>query len=298
MKHRFVMSTVAVLMIAANVLCVAGQEKDRAAASKGGGRDAKAVAAIRAVLDAQAEGWNRGDVDAYMDGYMRSPETVLVSGDSVTRGWQVVLDRYKKNYNSREKMGRLAFTEIEVTFSQYAAARDAGAHASGDKPGRSRSSSVAPLKARIIPDQPRRRISFEFEFRVRVQTACLNPKLETESKLHHVRYLVVIIGRNLDSQGARPRRGRRCGGFDYRRRARLARRDGAIERVGARREIEPLSTRQPISDAGGDLMRRVTRPRIRSSQALVLMIGSEPCIDFQRSGARRHQSTVSEHARD
>jgi ketosteroid isomerase-like protein len=114
MKHRFLMSTVAVLMIAANGLFVAGQERDRAAASRGSGREAKAVAAIRAVLDAQAEGWNRGDVDAYMDGYMRSPETVLVSGDSVTRGWQVVLDRYKKNYNSREKMGQLAFTEIEV----------------------------------------------------------------------------------------------------------------------------------------------------------------------------------------
>jgi uncharacterized protein (TIGR02246 family) len=114
MKHRSLMITVAVLMIAAGVLFVAAQEKDRAAASKGGGREAKDVAAIRAVLDAQADGWNRGDVDAYMDGYMRSPETVLVSGDSVTRGWQVVLDRYKKNYNSREKMGRLSFTEIEV----------------------------------------------------------------------------------------------------------------------------------------------------------------------------------------
>lgn len=114
MKDGFLMMTVAVSLIAASVVMIAGQGKDRAAASKQGGREAKDVAAIRAVLDAQAEGWNRGDVDAYMDGYMRSPETVLVSGDSVTRGWQVVLDRYKKNYNSREKMGRLSFTEIEV----------------------------------------------------------------------------------------------------------------------------------------------------------------------------------------
>jgi len=36
------------------------------------------------------------------------------SGDSVTRGWQTVLDRYKKNYDSREKMGTLAFSELEI----------------------------------------------------------------------------------------------------------------------------------------------------------------------------------------
>ena len=115
MKPRFVMITVSVLLIAVtSVPMAAGQGKDRAANSKPGGRDAKAVAAIRSVLEAQAAGWNRGDIDAYMDGYMRSPETILVSGDNVTRGWQVVLDRYKKNYNTPEKMGRLSFSEIEI----------------------------------------------------------------------------------------------------------------------------------------------------------------------------------------
>lgn len=108
------MMTVAVLMMASSVPFVAAQGTGRTPASKTGARDAKDVAAIRSVLDAQAAGWNRGDIDAYMDGYMRSPDTVLVSGDNVTRGWQVVLDRYKKNYNSREKMGQLSFTEIEV----------------------------------------------------------------------------------------------------------------------------------------------------------------------------------------
>jgi beta-aspartyl-peptidase (threonine type) len=126
MKHQFVMITVAVLVTVASVAHVAGQGKDRTAASKPGGREAKDVAAIRGVLDAQAEGWNRGDVDAYMDGYMRSPETILVSGDSVTRGWQVVLDRYKKNYNSREKMGRLTFTEIEINLLSKDAATALG----------------------------------------------------------------------------------------------------------------------------------------------------------------------------
>ncbi|MBC8030842.1 MAG: DUF4440 domain-containing protein [Pyrinomonadaceae bacterium] len=76
-------------------------------------REVKTIAAIRAVLDAQSAAWNRGDVEGYMNGYERSGATVLVSGDNVTRGWQTVLDRYKRNYNSREKMGTLTFSELE-----------------------------------------------------------------------------------------------------------------------------------------------------------------------------------------
>ena len=75
----------------------------------------KTVAAIRAVLDAQRDAWNRGDIEGYMDGYARSPKTEFVGGDSISRGWQTVLDRYKKNYNTREKMGTLTFSEIEIT---------------------------------------------------------------------------------------------------------------------------------------------------------------------------------------
>jgi len=77
--------------------------------------DTKAEAAIRAVLDAQRDAWNRGDLEGYMDGYDRSPRTEFVGGDTITRGWQTVLDRYKKNYNSREKMGVLTFSEVEIT---------------------------------------------------------------------------------------------------------------------------------------------------------------------------------------
>ncbi|MEO8042029.1 MAG: DUF4440 domain-containing protein, partial [Acidobacteriota bacterium] len=64
---------------------------------------------IVAVMDAQAVAWNRGDVDGFMLGYWNSSDLVFVSGENVTRGWQPTLDRYKKNYNSREKMGTLRF---------------------------------------------------------------------------------------------------------------------------------------------------------------------------------------------
>jgi ketosteroid isomerase-like protein len=77
--------------------------------------NAKPESAIRVVLDAQAAAWNRGDIEGYMDGYDRSPNTEFVGGDNISRGWQTVLDRYKKNYNSREKMGTLTFSDLEIT---------------------------------------------------------------------------------------------------------------------------------------------------------------------------------------
>ena len=78
-------------------------------------RDSITIAAVRTVLDAQVEAWNRGDIERFMDGYARSPEITFVSGDNFTRGWQTVHDRYQKNYDSREKMGTLTFSDLETT---------------------------------------------------------------------------------------------------------------------------------------------------------------------------------------
>jgi ketosteroid isomerase-like protein len=72
-------------------------------------------AAIRVLLDAQAAAWNRGDIESFMAGYARSPETTFVSGDEVTHGWQTVRDRYAKKYNNREKMGTLIFSSLTIT---------------------------------------------------------------------------------------------------------------------------------------------------------------------------------------
>lgn len=104
MKFNLLSIMLAVVFFATTPIHVSGQSAN-----------AKAIAAIRAVIDAQREAWNRGDIEGYMDGYDRSPETVFISGDRVTRGWQTVLDRYKKSYDSREKMGTLTFSDLEIT---------------------------------------------------------------------------------------------------------------------------------------------------------------------------------------
>ena len=73
------------------------------------------VAEIKSVLTAQQDAWNRGDIDAFMNGYARSATTVFVSQDEVSRGWETVRDRYRVKYSDRTKMGTLTFSEIEVT---------------------------------------------------------------------------------------------------------------------------------------------------------------------------------------
>jgi uncharacterized protein (TIGR02246 family) len=73
------------------------------------------VAEIQSVLNAQQDAWNRGDIDAFMNGYARSASTVFVSQDEVSRGWETVRDRYRVKYSDRTKMGTLSFSEIEVT---------------------------------------------------------------------------------------------------------------------------------------------------------------------------------------
>lgn len=77
-------------------------------------RRAQAEKDVLAVITRQAEAWNRGDIEGFMQGYWRSDKLAFVSGDNVTRGWQATLDRYKKSYDSRAKMGTLTFSGLEV----------------------------------------------------------------------------------------------------------------------------------------------------------------------------------------
>jgi ketosteroid isomerase-like protein len=69
--------------------------------------------AIRGVLNAQVAAWNRGDVVAFMQGYNNSPDTTFV-GKTIAHGFSSILDRYRKIYADKEKMGQLTFSELEV----------------------------------------------------------------------------------------------------------------------------------------------------------------------------------------
>ena len=76
---------------------------------------ARAERDIRAVLEAQQEAWNRGDLAGFMQGYWTSERTQFVGPSGINRGWQAVYDRYQKAYPNRDAMGKLTFSKLEIT---------------------------------------------------------------------------------------------------------------------------------------------------------------------------------------
>lgn len=71
---------------------------------------------IRAVLELQEAAWNDHDIDRFMRGYWRNDSTIFASGGEASRGWSEMLRRYKKGYDTAEKMGRLKFTVQQIDF--------------------------------------------------------------------------------------------------------------------------------------------------------------------------------------
>jgi ketosteroid isomerase-like protein len=73
-------------------------------------------AAITSVLTAQQDAWNQGDLDEFLVGYWRSPDLTFSGSSGISRGWDGVLARYKKNYPDRAAMGQLDFSNLEFHF--------------------------------------------------------------------------------------------------------------------------------------------------------------------------------------
>lgn len=77
--------------------------------------ETEAQTALRALLQAQVEAWNRGDVVGFMAGYWKSDVTTFVTSTGILRGWNAVLGRYLRSYPDRAAMGRLTFSNLEIT---------------------------------------------------------------------------------------------------------------------------------------------------------------------------------------
>ncbi len=66
------------------------------------------------LISEQEAAWNRGDIEAFMASYDRSEELTFAAGGKITKGWLATLEKYKKAYDSPEKMGKLLFSELRV----------------------------------------------------------------------------------------------------------------------------------------------------------------------------------------
>jgi ketosteroid isomerase-like protein len=70
-------------------------------------------AAIKAMMQKSAEDWNRGDLDTFATCYKNSPD-ILFIGHKISRGYSQMVETYRSSYSSREKMGTLTFSQLEV----------------------------------------------------------------------------------------------------------------------------------------------------------------------------------------
>ena len=70
---------------------------------------------VLALVAAQGDAWNRGDLHGFLAYYQDSPDTVFVSGAHVEKGFAPIRARYLKRYGtSRETMGVLRFADLQL----------------------------------------------------------------------------------------------------------------------------------------------------------------------------------------
>ncbi len=69
---------------------------------------------ILQILAQQEKAWNEGDLNQFMHGYWENDRLVFVGKNGVTYGYENTLANYKKNYATKEQMGRLKFTILSV----------------------------------------------------------------------------------------------------------------------------------------------------------------------------------------
>jgi ketosteroid isomerase-like protein len=70
--------------------------------------------AVRAILSSQQAAWNRGDIPAFLEGYCNSPELTFAGSEGIVRGYEGLLQRYRKSYPDRSAMGELDFSGLEI----------------------------------------------------------------------------------------------------------------------------------------------------------------------------------------
>lgn len=60
-----------------------------------------------------AEDWSNGDLEAFMQGYIKSDSLKFVGSSGITYGWQQTLDNYRKGYPTKDHTGTLTFNLLE-----------------------------------------------------------------------------------------------------------------------------------------------------------------------------------------
>lgn len=70
--------------------------------------------AIRDVISQQQSAWNKGEIDGFMQGYLKSDSLMFVSRNGITYGWDAMLNNYKNSYSDTVAMGKLELQLLKL----------------------------------------------------------------------------------------------------------------------------------------------------------------------------------------
>lgn len=71
------------------------------------------VAILKTLADQQAA-WNEGNIEKFMEGYLKSDSMQFIGSRGINFGWKTTLENYKKGYPDTVAMGKLSFEILRV----------------------------------------------------------------------------------------------------------------------------------------------------------------------------------------
>jgi ketosteroid isomerase-like protein len=72
------------------------------------------IQSIQKTLSKQTSAWNKGDLDAFMDGYWKNDSLAFIGKSGITYGYDKTLATYKKNFPDKSHMGQLQFDILSI----------------------------------------------------------------------------------------------------------------------------------------------------------------------------------------
>ena len=68
---------------------------------------------IKQLMSNQETAWNKGNIEAFMQGYLATDSLLFVGSKGVRYGWESTLQHYKRGYPDTASMGKLHFENLE-----------------------------------------------------------------------------------------------------------------------------------------------------------------------------------------
>ncbi len=69
---------------------------------------------ISARMTSQETAWNEGDIEGFMEAYLKTDSLVFIGKLGLNYGWDTTLANYRRSYPDRDAMGTLTFENLIV----------------------------------------------------------------------------------------------------------------------------------------------------------------------------------------